>query len=259
MCSLWEVIGAGSGQSARHLWDADTSIVLSDLLEGTILGGRAEALRGRSVLIATRSQLTAALALVELDGVARRLVLCPPDLAAGHVPAVMARAAVDAILSDLDTSDFASCGVECFAPLSRGVMRADTQLPRDQATEWVLLTSGTTGIPKMVVHSLSGLTGAIGAGGERNPSPIWSTFYDIRRYGGLQVLLRALIDGGSLVLPGSHEALGDFLARAGAHGVTHISGTPSHWRRAPDEPGCPQDRPPICSALGRDRGSGNPR
>ena len=28
-------------------------------------------------------------------------------------------------------------------------------------TEWVLLTSGTTGVPKMVAHSLAGLTGAL--------------------------------------------------------------------------------------------------
>src|SRR5208337_2192382 len=28
------------------------------------------------------------------------------------------------------------------------------------------------------------------------------------------------------------EPLGDFLRRAGAEKITHISGTPSHWRRA---------------------------
>lgn len=34
-----------------------------------------------------------------------------------------------------------------------------------------------------------------------------------------------------MVLSSACEALADFLARAGAAGVTHISGTPSHWRR----------------------------
>jgi len=57
-------------------------------------------------------------------------------------------------------------------------------------TEWVMLTSGTTGIPKPVVHGFAGLTAAI-----RVPSPadgvaVWTTFYDIRRYGGLQMFLR---------------------------------------------------------------------
>jgi len=61
---------------------------------------------------------------------------------------------------------------------------------------------------------------------------VWSTFYDIRRYGGLQILLRALLGGGSLVLSSAAESTADFLIRAGARGVTHLSGTPSHWRRA---------------------------
>jgi acyl-CoA synthetase (AMP-forming)/AMP-acid ligase II len=36
----------------------------------------------------------------------------------------------------------------------------------------------------------------------------------------------------SLVLSNAKESTADFLARAGSRGVTHISGTPSHWRRA---------------------------
>jgi acyl-coenzyme A synthetase/AMP-(fatty) acid ligase len=60
---------------------------------------------------------------------------------------------------------------------------------------------------------------------------VWSTFYDIRRYGGLQVFLRG-VHAGSLVLSDPSETAGDFISRAGSAGVTHISGTPSHWRRA---------------------------
>jgi acyl-coenzyme A synthetase/AMP-(fatty) acid ligase len=41
-----------------------------------------------------------------------------------------------------------------------------------------------------------------------------------------------LLTGGSLVLSSAEEPAADFLIRAGARGVTHISGTPSHWRRA---------------------------
>ena len=79
---------------------------------------------------------------------------------------------------------------------------------------------------------MSSLTGAIKGDGKRGDGVVWSTFYDIRRYGGLQIFLRALFDGASLVLSSAEESTGDFLIRAGAHGVTHISGTPSHWRRA---------------------------
>jgi acyl-CoA synthetase (AMP-forming)/AMP-acid ligase II len=54
----------------------------------------------------------------------------------------------------------------------------------------------------------------------------------MRRYGGLQIFLRAMTGGGSMVLSSVPEPVGDFLARAGERRVSHISGTPSHWRRA---------------------------
>ena len=64
-----------------------------------------------------------------------------------------------------------------------------------------MLTSGTSGAPKIVGHTLEGLTGAIVADGPaRGAAPVWATFYDIRRYGGLQIFLRAIIGGGSMVL-----------------------------------------------------------
>ena len=99
-------------------------------------------------------------------------------------------------------------------------------------TEWVLFTSGTTGVPKMVMHDLAGLTAAIKRRDANDDTIVWGTFYDIRRYGGLQIFLRAILDGGSLVLSDAKEPVGDFLVRLGRHGVTHLSGTPSHWRRA---------------------------
>jgi acyl-coenzyme A synthetase/AMP-(fatty) acid ligase len=83
----------------------------------------------------------------------------------------------------------------------------------------------------MVLHTLASLTGAIGAG-ESHPEMIWGTFYDIRRYGGLQIFLRAVLTRSSLLLTGPLEPLANYLQRAGEAGVTHISGTPSHWRRA---------------------------
>ena len=64
-----------------------------------------------------------------------------------------------------------------------------------------------------------------------NSPIVWATFYDIRRYGGLQIFLRAILGGASLVLSDSKEPVGQFLSRLREHGATHITGTPSHWRR----------------------------
>jgi acyl-coenzyme A synthetase/AMP-(fatty) acid ligase len=107
---------------------------------------------------------------------------------------------------------------------------AGDEIAPSHKTEWVLFTSGTTGVPKMVAHTLEGLTGAIQPATQ--DGIVWGTFYDIRRYGGLQILLRSLLGNASLILSEAHEDVADFLARLAEHGVTHLTGTPSHWRRA---------------------------
>ena len=225
MTSLHDTLRSSPDLSRRFLWGAASSVCLHDVVRGTSLGGRLGDLADRSVLIWTRDQVTAAVALAELDGVARRLVICPSDISPDHLRSVAARADVDAIVSDRDYPALLRVG--CRLPVE------DASRARDggRVTEWVLLTSGTTGAPKLIVHTLASLTAAI----RSNPVPasatVWGTFYDIRRYGGLQILLRALLGSGSFVLSDAGESIGDFLVRLGQRGVTHLSGTPSHWRR----------------------------
>jgi acyl-coenzyme A synthetase/AMP-(fatty) acid ligase len=230
--SLWDSVTAAERRPNHSLVSADASVALGELVEGSSIGERLEELSGRSVLIATKSQLAASLALVELDGIARRLVLCPPDLPSKHLPFVIEAAAVDAVVSDCVVPETAAPGVKCVVTCTSRVEPARSKRRSSQETEWILLTSGTTGLPKMVSHTLSSLAGAITRSATSGNPIVWSTFYDIRRYGGLQILLRALLGGASLVLSSAEESTGDFLIRAGACGVTHISGTPSHWRRA---------------------------
>jgi len=230
--SLWSTLSAAGHRSDRALWGADASVTLSDLVRGSSLGGRLEELRGCSVLVTTTDQLSAALALIELDAVARRLVLCPPDLPAEHLPFVAATAAVDALVSDQTAPRGGAPGIGTVVTCTPKIAPAARERTERYQTEWILLTSGTTGRPKMVVHTLASLSGAMRGGRSPGDPAVWSTFYDIRRYGGLQIFLRALLGGGSMVLSSAQESTADFLIRAGAHGVTHISGTPSHWRRA---------------------------
>jgi acyl-CoA synthetase (AMP-forming)/AMP-acid ligase II len=216
-----------SGCEGRWLSDGAAEVGLCDAISQTRLGGLRDSLAGLNLLIRTQDQLSAALLLIELDGAAKRLIVAPPDLDEAHLPFVIEDGAVDGIVGDLPSP--ASLGVR-YVPLCPPQPRVRSSFaPR--RSEWVMFTSGTTGRPKMVAHTLAALTGAIKPNPVDEP-PVWGTFYDIRRYGGLQMLLRALIGGGSMILSRPEERVGAFLTRLGEKGVTHLSGTPSHWRKA---------------------------
>ncbi len=228
--SLWEAVSTTVDACDPFVSSGETSLALRDLLTGSVLGGRCQELNGSSVLIATTDQLIAAAALIELDGIARRMVLCSPELAEEYLPSIVRSAEVDAIVSDRIIDRPGTGTVSSFIHCDGKIVPKGYVSPGRYQTEWVLLTSGTTGVPKLVVHTLESLAGAID-GKPGNGRVIWSTFYDIRRYGGLQILLRAILTGSSLLLSSAQRSIADFLASVGAYGVTHISGTPTHWRR----------------------------
>ena len=220
----------GPELTGRTISDARQVVSLSNILGETCLADRLGELSRRSVLLAVSDQMTSAIVMTELDGVARRMLLCPPDLNADHVQSLIEDAEIDAIVTD-QPALWANAGVYLILG-TWPPARAATQAKTGRATEWLMLTSGTSGVPKIVSHTLEGLTGAIVADGPaRGAPPVWATFYDIRRYGGLQIFLRAIIGGGSMVLSQPDEPVADHVARLQANGVTHISGTPSHWRK----------------------------
>jgi acyl-coenzyme A synthetase/AMP-(fatty) acid ligase len=229
--SLRGILGPADKLNDRYLCGLEGSVRLADLANGSTLEGRLGELWDRSVLLRTKDQFPTALALLDLDGIARRIVVCPPSLPSDHLPSILADSEIDAAVTDDDDSgEDRRFEFGLRISWSAGIVPAP-QPPERLRTEWLLLTSGTTGAPKMVVHDLAGLTDAIKTRASHEPGLAWGTFYDIRRYGGLQIYFRALLGGGSLVLSGACEPVSVFLARLRAHRVTHLSGTPSHWRR----------------------------
>ncbi len=229
--SLRQALIDAPDTAARFFWGIKGSACLGDIRHGSRLGTRLSPLAGRSVVLATRNQLVTALALIELDGLVGRLTLCPPDVSREQLLAVAKVAQADGVVSDYPQPD---PSIQNWVQIGFEPQRTVAiQNPPDQyATEWILLTSGTSGTPKLVVHNLASLSAAIKPSASDADQIVWGTFYNICRYGGLQILLRAVLGGASLVLSDSAESPGDYLGRLAQHRVTHLLGTPTHWRRA---------------------------
>jgi acyl-CoA synthetase (AMP-forming)/AMP-acid ligase II len=224
---MLEIAGDLTG---RFFVSAETRIPLAEMLSGSVLSNRADDLRGRSVLIATSDNVLTAAALIELDGVAGRLVLCPATLPPEQLPFVLDTAGIDAVVSDKPPSAAMRQRSLFFVPCCPNIEAATCRRTVSTETEWVLLTSGTTGRPKLVSHTLASLTGAIEPGRDNCDPIVWSPLFDLRRFGGIQVFFRAVVSGSSLVLSSSSESIADFLSRMSSFGATHICGTPSQWR-----------------------------
>ena len=217
---------AHGGAGAREISSRDHRLSLGDFATRSPFGASRRRFAGRSVVLAVGDMAKAAAALIDLDGRARRILLCPPGFEGDKIARAATLMEADALAYDDEAAPPLALDVAEPVRLPLG--------PREQddaptlATEWVLPTSGTSGPPKLAVHTLQTLLGAIA------PAPLqqWATFYDIRRYGGLQIFLRALSGQGSLRLAGPDEPIESFLDRLGECAITHISGTPTHWRKA---------------------------
>src|ERR1700726_1182769 len=226
--SLRALLGSPGDCAGRFLWGIRSEVSLSALLTGSWLGGHRPALADRCVLLSTHDQLATAVALIELDGLARRMIVCPPGIGDDHLQTIVEATGVDAVVSDSGIPTPGTAAVRAHVACD-ATIRACVDVPvSERQTEWILLTSGTSGKPKMVRHDLLSLTAAIKSREAKLNEIVWGTFYDIRRYGGLQIFLRAILGTGSLILSSVDETPVEYLARLAARGATHVSGTPSH-------------------------------
>src|SRR4029077_20315514 len=98
IASIRDRLANAPADPERVLAGGAGSIRFAALLTGTSLCGGAAQLANRSVLVATHDQFVAALTLVELDGIAKRLIVCTPDIARAHLAALAAEAGADAVV-----------------------------------------------------------------------------------------------------------------------------------------------------------------
>jgi acyl-CoA synthetase (AMP-forming)/AMP-acid ligase II len=187
---------------------------------------------GRTVLLSCRDPLDFVRGLVALDGRVDAVLLVSQALPAADLATLAAQAGVTGVLSDRD--DIAAvlpAGIPVLAPAAALACAAADTPAQTSATRWLMTTSGTTGLPKIVSQDLAALAHRIRPAPEGRDPPLWGLVIDPTRFSGLLMVLQALIGGGRLILADTALPLAAQVAFLAAAGVTHLSGAPTLWRR----------------------------
>lgn len=180
-------------------------------LESDRFGLRSVAGPGAVVGLATTDAALVAAALWSLDGWASEVHLIGETVDRDRLPE--GAVVIDAPAGDATAVDTGS------------VADADATLE----TTWVVYTSGTTGVPKSVRHTIASLSRTV-VRSEGASQLVWGLLYDPNRMAGIQVLLQALLSGTTVVAADIHGGLSARLSELADGGVTALSATPTLWR-----------------------------
>jgi len=172
--------------------------------------------KGACVALSGLNPLQLITAIIALDGYVNGILLLPST-------------------TDKATSDLLLHLAQCTHIVSSksmvGEPIADFKATSDNgSTLWKLATSGTTGTPKIIEHTLASLSRTVKKGTANANVFHWGLLYDPARYAGLQVVLQALLSESRLTIPDLNE----FSAKVsllGKHGINALSATPSLWRK----------------------------
>ncbi|MCR6645555.1 MAG: acyl--CoA ligase [Terricaulis sp.] len=174
-------------------------------------------------------------ALITAEGVSRLMVLSDDPLHILRAIDGAARAGADLFIAhtNLPEAEIESIKQQFAIQLIVGEADALTAISTEgqpPAGRIFMMTSGTTGAPKIAAHSLGALLSRAQAGASKaSPGAKWLLTYQPTGFAGLQVQLTAAITGGVIVTPNERTPSG-FLEAARTGGVTQISATPTFWR-----------------------------
>ena len=188
-------------------------------------------LAGARVLICLSDVSVALSIITALDGIVEAFALISPATSSKLISLFAVSGNFEAILCN-DTKTFND--LKNVPPVFHDLdTLAASFTPRKipKETRWLITTSGTTGEPKLVSHTLMSLSRTTKVDSVRGANVRWGMLYDYTRFAGLQVLLQSVISGSKLIVPPFKDSLDKKIKNFIDHDCTHLSATPTLWRK----------------------------
>lgn len=176
-------------------------------------------------------------ALFSLDGSAEVICPIPTSMNNNDLIHIFKKNNFDILITDINEKqlqNFKSNGLFCLCLDEFESHVLENPILSERTTSWLIPTSGTSAKPKLVKHDTNSLTfSALERYVKSKPvkKEIWGLFYDSTRYAGYQVILNSLINGSTLVAPSPNDEIRKKIMCCKASSVTHISATPTLWRK----------------------------
>lgn len=189
---------------------------------------------GKKVAFHSSNIIDAVVFMVAVDGFGASLVLLQPEEDIGATVDLIDASGVDLVISDRFIELEKLVYIPVFQNINDALKRCVHEKKvsdKKSNTSWIISTSGTTGKPKLVEHSLYSLTKTSTNNKEKGRNQVWGLLYGFTRFAGLQVVLQSLLNGSTLVAPDVHCSLGEKLSMLSKYNCTHLSATPTMWRQ----------------------------
>ena len=175
--------------------------------------------------------------IVAADGICKSITIIPSSLSNDQKIKILNTVGANFYIGE-DADEFNDT-IDC--QFFKNLTFIENKIIKEKASfdsRWNLVTSGTSGDPKLVQHDFSTLTRTT----KQNDSSIdncngWGLLYEYFRFAGLQVVLQSLHWGTKLIAPANHLSLKEKLDYLAKNNCTHLSATPTLWKSILMTPG----------------------
>lgn len=175
-------------------------------------------LKNKNCAVVSSDRFSLALYLPAIDSLAKSVFLQAGDLEKNTIESFYEKAEIEYIVTINSVNQV-------------DIKRLESVDVVGKSDGWLLATSGTTGLPKLVSFSLERLLSTAQTNLELGKRYNWGLCYDLNRFAGLQVYLQVIAAGSTLTISESENSIGETLSTFSFSQVNSISATPSFWRK----------------------------